>query len=303
MQKEENYIPYYYDALFYKIFGDEKDTSLLKRIIELSLNIEIDELIILNDKLLGDKHKTKKSYLDLYVKLKDETKINIEVNSNTENYIFDRNLFFLSKIMANDIEIGDSYHEFKKHYQINFNASNTRQKEKVMKYNIINKETGEIFSDKMEIVNIDLVSFYELCYTNGTLKQLNDFEKIMGLLGCKTKDQEKLFSSEKGIIEKIMKKAEKFRDDSEMIEMYDRDKVIASMYEKDKKESIKKAVELAISETTKEVTKEVTNKVTKEVSESKAKDIARNLLEMNMDVHNISKATGLTIEEVNTLKK
>lgn len=39
--KEENYIPYYYDALFYKIFGYEKDISLLKIIIELSLNIKI----------------------------------------------------------------------------------------------------------------------------------------------------------------------------------------------------------------------------------------------------------------------
>ncbi|MBQ9318644.1 MAG: hypothetical protein IJR82_03345 [Bacilli bacterium] len=72
----------------------------------------------------------------------------------------------------------------------------------------------------MEIVNIDLVSFYELCYTNSTLDNLSDFEKIMGLLGCKTKEEEKLFEHEKGIIEKIMKKAEKFRDDSEMIEMY-----------------------------------------------------------------------------------
>ncbi|MBQ9318458.1 MAG: PD-(D/E)XK nuclease family transposase, partial [Bacilli bacterium] len=137
MIKEEHYIPYHYDALFYKIFGDEKGVSLLKIIIELSLDIKINELTILNDKILGDKHKTKKSYLDLYVKLKDDTKINIEVNSNTENYIFDRNLFFLSKIMANDIEIGNSYHEFKKHYQINFNASNTRQKQKVMKYNVM----------------------------------------------------------------------------------------------------------------------------------------------------------------------
>ena len=295
MTKEENYIPYYYDALFYKIFGDEKDVSLLKTIIELSLDIEIDELTIVNGKILGDKHKTKKSYLDLYVKLKDDTKINIEVNSNTENYIFDRNLFFLSKIMANDIEIGGSYHDFKKHYQINFNASNTRQKQKVMKYNVMNKETGEIFSDKMEIVNIDLVSFYELCYTNSTLDNLSDFEKIMGLLGCKTKEEEKLFEHEKGIIEKIMKKAEKFRDDSEMIEMYDRDKVIASMYEKDKKESIKKAVELAVSETTKEVTKEVAKK--------EKQDIAVNLINKGIDINIISESTGLSLDEVKKLKE
>ena len=164
-----------------------------------------------------------------------------------------------------------------------------------MKYNVMNKETGEIFSDKMEIVNIDLVSFYELCYTNSTLDNLSDFEKIMGLLGCKTKEEEKLFEHEKGIIEKIMKKAEKFRDDSEMIEMYDRDKVIASMYEKDKKESIKKAVELAVSETTKEVTKEVAKK--------EKQDIARNMLKKNMSIEDISDVTGLTIEEIKKIKK
>ena len=164
-----------------------------------------------------------------------------------------------------------------------------------MKYNVMNKETGEIFSDKMEIVNIDLVSFYELCYTNGKLDNLSDFEKIMGLLGCKTKEEEKLFEHEKGIIEKIMKKAEKFRDDSEMIEMYDRDKVIASMYEKDKRESIKNAVELAVSETTKEVTKEVAKK--------EKQDIARNMLNKNMSIEDISDVTGLTIEEVKKIKE
>ena len=135
-----------------------------------------------------------------------------------------------------------------------------------------------------------LVSFYELCYTNSTLDNLSDFEKIMGLLGCKTKEQEKLFEHEKGIIEKIMKKAEKFRDDSEMIEMYDRDKVIASMYEKDKKESIKKAVELAVSETTKQVTKK------------EKQDIAVNLINKGIDINIISESTGLSLEEVNKLK-
>ena len=84
-----------------------------------------------------------------------------------------------------------------------------------------------------------------------------------------------------------MKKAEKYRDDSEMIEMYDRDKVIASMYDKDKRESIKKAVELAVSETTEEVTKEVTEK--------NFKDIARNLLKKNMSIEDIADVTGLTI--------
>ena len=30
--KEKKYIPFYYDALFYKIFGDSKDTSFIKKV-------------------------------------------------------------------------------------------------------------------------------------------------------------------------------------------------------------------------------------------------------------------------------
>ena len=39
MIKEKKYIPFYYDVLFYKVFDDDKDITLLKKIIELSLNI------------------------------------------------------------------------------------------------------------------------------------------------------------------------------------------------------------------------------------------------------------------------
>ena len=100
LPEEKKYIPYYYDALFYKVFGDDKDTSLLKNIIELSLGIKVKNIRILNGKMLADKYKNKVSYLDLYVELDDETKVGIEVNTNTEYYIKDRNLYFLAKCVA-----------------------------------------------------------------------------------------------------------------------------------------------------------------------------------------------------------
>ncbi|MBQ9318645.1 MAG: hypothetical protein IJR82_03350 [Bacilli bacterium] len=59
------------------------------------------------------------------------------------------------------------------------------------------------------------------------------------------------------------------------------------MYEKDKKESIKKAIELAVSATAKDGKKEM----------------ARNMLKKNMSIEDISDVTGLTMEEVKKLKK
>ena len=301
--EEKKYIPYYYDALFYKIFGDDKDTTLLKKIIELSLDIKVKEIRILNGKMLSDKYKNKVSYLDLYVELDDESKVSIEVNTNTDYYIKDRNLYFLAKSMGNDMESGETYYDFKKHYQINLNASKNRQIDPFLDYYVCNKKYGLDYSDKLKIVEIDVVKFYEICYNNGDLKNLSEFEKLMGLLGCKTEDEEKFFEDEKGMIETIMKRAEKFRDDSEMIEMYDRDTMFEHMKRKELNDALAKNTEDVTKEVTNKVTEEVTNKVTKEVTSSTTRNIAINMLNMDMNLADISKATGLSIDELKELKK
>ena len=284
--EQKTYIPFYYDALFYKIFGDYKDTSLLKRLIELSLNIKVKEIKILNGKMLSDKNKGKVSYLDLYVELDDESKVSIEVNTNNEYYIKDRNLYFLTKGMANDMTSGETYYDFKKNYQINLNGTSSRQKHPYNENFLMNKHQ-EVFSNKIKIVEIDLVYFKNLCYTNGDTKSLSEFEKLMGLLGCQNDEDQKFFESEKGMIEVIMKKADKFRDDSKMIEMYDRD----TMFEHMKRKQLNDAI--------KNTTDEVTNKVTKEVTNK----IAINFIKKGVDIGIIADATGLSIEEINKLKK
>lgn len=72
----------------------------------------------------------------------------------------------------------------------------------------------EIFSNKAKIIEIDLVYFKNLCYINSDIKSLSEFEKLMGLLGCQNEAEQKFFEQEKGMIETIMKKVDKFRDDS-----------------------------------------------------------------------------------------
>ena len=136
------------------------------KIIELSLGIKVKDIRILNGKMLSDKYKNKVSYLDLYVELDDKTKVGIEVNTNTEYYIKDRNLYFLAKCIANDMKSGENYLDFKYHYQININGSNQRQIESVLDYYICNKKHGIVVS-KLKIIEIDVVKFYEICYIKG----------------------------------------------------------------------------------------------------------------------------------------
>ena len=117
----------------------------------------------------------------------------------------------------------------------------------------------------------------------------------MGLLGAKDEEHEKIFANEKGMLKKIMDKGEKFRNDSEIIDMYEHDLTYEEILEYE--------IEEAVLENTEKVTEEVTDKVTKEVTSSTTRNIATNMLNMNMNLEDISKVTGLSFDELNELKK
>ena len=289
----DKYIPYYYDIMFYKIFGDTSDTKLLKHLLVNITNMDISKLEILNGKVVGDHYDTKRSYLDLLVKLNDSIKVNIEVNNDTSQNIKERNISFLLKVASNDFKVSEPYRKLNKHIQYNLNVEGD-DSYSIESYVFKERKSNKILTEQVEIVNINL-SFYSIkCYNEG-IENLTEFEKLMGLLGSEDLEHNNIFANEKGILKEIMEKAEKFRNDSEIIEMYDRDLTIQGLHELDKEDAIKEAIQ--------KNTEEVTKEVTKEVSSSTTCNIAVNMLNMNMNLEVISKATGLSVDELNELKK
>lgn len=119
--EEEKYIPYYYDIMFYKIFSDENDPELMKHLLICITGIKIDKIEILNGKVLGDKYNTKRSYLDLLVRINDNIKVNIEVNTDTSQNIKERNISFLLKVVSNDSKVSENYRLLHKYIQYNLN--------------------------------------------------------------------------------------------------------------------------------------------------------------------------------------
>ena len=119
----------------------------------------------------------------------------------------------------------------------------------------------------------------------------------MGPLGAKDMEHEKIFAREKGLLKKIMDKGEKFRNDTEIIDVYEHDLT----YDEIREYVIEEAVLETTEKVTKEVTEDVTNKVTKEVTTSTTRDIALNLINKGIDLEIIASSTGLSIEELNNL--
>ena len=276
-EKQKEFIPLYFDVLFKKIFGDPNDLKPLRYLLKVVLNIEPIEIKILSPEVIGEKYKTKRTYLDLLVKLDDGTKISIEVNTNPKSYVIDRNLFFLFKTMGNDLKTNEEYSGLHKHIQINFNV-HIPQKKPVMNYKLIDIETKEVLTEKLEIINIDITYFANTWYNKNT----DEFSKLMGLIGTKEEENLRYFQKETGIMKNIIDKANKFREDEEVVEVYDYEK----MRDDREKMAYKEGIETGYDRGVKEGI-EIT---------------VQNLLKLNLDIDTISKATGLSKEQIEELK-
>ena len=290
---EKKYIPLYFDALFYKVFGEEDKLDSLIYLIEQTLKVKIKDIKLLSGKVLGDNYKTKRSYLDLLVSLNNDTKLNIEINTNTSKATLERNLIFIFKVMGNDIKIKDKYTDLLNYIQINLNHEESKDSYDIEKYVLMEEKSHKLLTDKLQILKINLSFYANKCYTSSELNELSDFEKLMGLIGARNKEEYNIFSSQEGMLRDIMDTADKFRDDSDIIEMYDRETEMNRIHELEKREAIKEAIDEKdrIFELEK-----------KEATLNSKKEIAYNMLNMNMRVEDISKATGLSIREVNDLK-
>ena len=293
----KEYIPIYFDALFYKVFGEEKRIKFLIYIIEEILNVKVKSIKLLNGKILGEKYKTKRSYLDLLAILNDDTKLSIEVNTDTSNIVMERNLIFIFKVMANDVKIEDKYADLSNFIQINLNAEKSKNAYSFEKYVLMEEKSHKLLTDKLQILKINLSFYANKCYTSSELNELSDFEKLMGLIGVKTQKEYDIFSSEEGMLRDIMNTADEFREDFDIITMYDRETEMNRIHELEKREAVKEALDE--KDKIFEIEKK---KAIEEVSLNSKMEIAYNMLNMNMRVEDISKATGLSIDEVNDLK-
>lgn len=267
-------IPIYFDALFKKIFADVNDLEPLKYLIEKILDVKISEIEIMSPEIIENSYRQKRTYLDLLVRINDGSKISIEVNTNPKSYVIDRNLFFLFGVMGSSLDKGLNYTELHKHIQINL-STNIKQEELIMHYRLMDKETEDLLTDKLEIINIDIEKYADTWYNENNPDELS---KLMGLIGLKDMSKLKYFKGEKGIIKKIIDKADKFRNDKEVLEIYDYEKMRDEREEMASKTAFKEGLQEGIN------------------------TVVTNMLKENINIDLISKMTGLTTKEIENLK-
>ncbi|MDO4975140.1 MAG: hypothetical protein Q4E61_02335 [Alphaproteobacteria bacterium] len=200
----------------------------------------------------------------------------MELNNRKSQGIIDRNIVYVCEVHGKQLNYKDNeYSDISRTIQINLNNFKCNKNGKLVDTYYLRNEDGEVLTEKFRIDYVDLVNAKEEEKLAKFCRAINaetmaDFKKEIG--GIMEKEAE----------DKLIDEVDKYSRDDEVIALYS----AYSREELEKNTLLKEAKEdgIALGKTEANI------------------ETAKNLLKMNMSINDISKATGLSEEEILSLK-
>ncbi len=272
------------DRAFKEVFLKPDNSDLLKALLEFILKIKIDKLEIKKTELLSGNVNIKDKRVDAIVHTGNK-KIEIEINSQNKDYLHTRSTAYICNIYQSNASVGDTYNEDTDIIQVNLTWGLGKNNEEMKIYKIMN-EKGELYVKNFIIYEINMDYYDKIWYS----KNEEEIKKnqYMIMLDLDKKELENMQKDK--IVDKYITNVTIVNDDPEfqkyMSEEEDKKKIQNSLLSEAKEEGISQGISQGY---------------TSGINDG-IKKTAKNLLSMNMPIEDISKATGLSIEEINKLK-
>ena len=272
------------DRAFKEVFLNPNNSDLLKALLEFILKIKIDKLEIKKTELLSGNVNIKDKRVDAIVHTGNK-KIEIEINSQNKDYLHTRSTAYICNIYQSNASVGDTYNEDTDIIQVNLTWGLGRNNEEMKIFKIMN-EKGELYVKNFIIYEINMDYYDKIWYS----KNEDEIKKnqYMIMLDLDKKELENMPKDK--IVDKYITNVTIVNDDPEfqkyMSEEEDKKKIQNSLLSEAKEEGISQGISQGY---------------TSGINDG-IKQTAKNLLSMNMPIEDISKATGLLIEEINKLK-
>ncbi|MGL5578951.1 MAG: Rpn family recombination-promoting nuclease/putative transposase [Fusobacteriaceae bacterium] len=263
------------DFIFKQIFGSENEKTVLLSFLNTAIKPEhkIVDVELRNVEITKEAIEDKNSRLDVKAVADDGTIINVEIQLTNKYNMPKKTLFYWSKLYSEQLKEGIDYSNLKK--TICINIVDFIQFKEI-------KEYHSIFRVKEEKTGISLDDVLEIHFLE--LPKLKGFDKADLLSGwgmfLKEPSSDVVEEAEESIreIKTAKKKLWVISSDEDEREKY-------RMREKGKLDEFSAMAQ-----------------ATREGERKKAIDIAKNLIGV-LSVEEISKITGLTLKEINELKK
>ena len=277
------------DRAFKEVFLNPNNSDLLKALLEFILKIKIDKLEIKKTELLSGNVNIKDKRVDAIVHTGNK-KIEIEINSQNKNYLHTRSTAYICNIYQSNASVGDTYNEDTDIIQVNLTWGLGKNNDEMKIYKIMN-EKGELYVKNFIIYEINMDYYDKIWYSKN--KEEIKKNQYMIMLDLDKKELENMQKDK--IVDKYITKVTIVNDDPEfqkyMSEEEDKRKIQNSLLSEAKEEGISQGYTSGI------------NDGISKGENKKSIEIAKNMLNKNMSIEDISDITCLSIEEINKLTK
>ena len=268
------------DRAFKEVFLKPDNSDLLKALLEFILKIKIDKLEIKKTELLSGNVNIKDKRVDAIVHTGNK-KIEIEINSQNKDYLHTRSTAYICNIYQSNANVGDTYNEDTDIIQVNLTWGLGKNNEEMKIYKIMN-EKGELYVKNFIIYEINMDYYGKIWYS----KNEEEIKKNQYMIMLDLDKKELKNMPKDKIVDKYITNVTIVNDDPEfqkyMSEEEDKRKIQNSLLSEAKEEGISQGISQGY---------------TSGINDG-IKQTAKNLLSMNMPIEDISKATGLSIEEI-----
>ena len=263
------------DRAFKEVFLNPNNSDLLKALLEFILKIKIDKT-----ELLSGNVNIKDKRVDALVYTGNK-KIEIEINSQYEKYLNPRNTAYICNTYQSHTLVGKEYNQQTDIVQVNLTWGLGKNNDEMKIYKIMN-EKGELYVKNFIIYEINMDYYDKIWYSKN--KEEIKKNQYMIMLDLDKKELENMQKDK--IVDKYITKVTIVNDDPEfqkyMSEEEDKKKIQNSLLSEARENGINDGISKG--------------------ENKKSIEIAKNLLSMNMPPEDISKATGLSVEEIENIK-
>ena len=271
------------DAAFKSIFCNKINKDILIGMLEETLKTKVTIKKMIPSENLKTRLDNRNKTLDVVIET-DKGIINVEVNCGTYNHLHRRNAAFIFERYSADVKEGSSYSKMNNIIQINLTDKMSDKKEAVSVYKLLNVETGEEFIDNLTIYEFNLPKIKKSCY--------NEYKLLAAL--CSNKDELEVLCKGDKLMEKFERAINALNEDEQFCNMMDQEeeaeKLQNTLIDEAKEESFAEGHSEGIA------TGRAEGRTEEKV------EIAKNMLNLNVDLETISKSTGLSSEAIEELR-
>lgn len=271
------------DTMFKTMFQNSNRLKYSCKFLSYYLDISYEELlknIRLSKNEIDKKYENDKGRFCDYVATINGATVNIEVNNNSNVEVMERNMEYAHRLYASKIKRkSNGEMEYSQVIQFNLNNFAFEGNDKIIDRYFIQNEEGIRLNNKLIFIQIYIPNLRKKCYNLGR-DSLSEEERYALMLVEEDIELSRELGEGDEIMEEYIKEVEEVIEEEFFGEAYDKE---WALKDEGKREGRIEGIKEGKIETQKE--------------------IALSMLNEKIDIDIISKCTGLSIEEINIIKK